>query len=60
LSIVVMIALLIFGSWLSNHVFDGWMLTVNTAILLTPETASNLDTPKVGASYLPGPVQPPS
>jgi hypothetical protein len=41
LSVLVMIALLIFGSWSSNKDFESWMLTINTAILLTPETAPN-------------------
>jgi hypothetical protein len=61
LSMMAMIALLGVGSWLSNNVFDGWMLTVNTAILLAPETASNLIDHKVGgASDPPEPAQPPS
>jgi hypothetical protein len=58
LSIVGMIAVLGFVSWLSNKVFDGWMKTVNSAILLTPETASNLtDSNLVGASDPPEPAQ---
>ena len=52
LSIVAMIALLGFGSWLSNRVFNDWVKILNTAIVLTPEAASTND--------LAGPDQDPS
>jgi len=52
-SILLMVGLLGFGSWSSNKDFESWLLTVNTAILLTPETVPNAIDPNASASQPP-------